>query len=226
MRLPPRGVRRQIVIGIRAVLLSLKLRPRRWRSWRHHRLALGVGYFTLSYSRLEQEFIAQACNLANTRGQILHGQDKEARYEAFRQANSIDASGFKKPAAWAKQARQMTTDATLLLEIDRLVSDAADLSALRQSIIHYFGFMGDEHALIRPASYVQAYQYIKADWGKEYEYFKPKMPIMHRYTYRDLKELDAFTISLVDQLYDLRHRLAKDFYRRTKSKPHTQSFVG
>src|ERR1700730_7500965 len=179
MRLPPRGVRRQIVIGIRAALLSLKLRPRRWRSWRHHRLALGVGYFTLSYSTLEQEFITQACGLAITRGHILHGRDKEAEYEAYRQAQSIDASGFKKTAAWAKQARQMTTDAALLLEIDRLVSDATDLSVLRQSIIHNFRFMGDQHTLIRPPSYVQAYQYIKADWGKEYENFKPKMPIMH-----------------------------------------------
>jgi hypothetical protein len=223
MRLPPRGVRRQIVIGIRAVLLSLKLRPRRPRSWRHHRLALGVGYFTLSYSRLEQEFIAQACGLANTRGQILHGRDKEAEYEAYRQAQSIDASGFKKTAAWAKQARQMTTDAALLSEIDRLVSDVADLSALRQSIIHNFRFMGDQHTLIRPPSYVQAYQYIKADWGKKYENFKPKMPIMHRYTYRDLKELDAFTTSLIDQLQDLRRRLAKDFYRATHTKFKTEA---
>jgi hypothetical protein len=157
MRIYNRGITRRIIIGTRIVLISLKMRPRRWRSWRHHRLALGVGYFTLSYSRLEQEFINQACGLATTRGHILRGRDEEAEYQAYGQAQSIDGSGFKKAAAWAKQARQMTTDPALLLEINRLLSDAADLSALRQSITHYFGFMGDQHALIRPASYVQAY---------------------------------------------------------------------
>jgi hypothetical protein len=177
-----------------------------------------VGYFTLSYSRLEQEFIAQACGLAITRGHILHGRDQEGEYEAYGQASSIDGSGFKKASAWAKQARQMTTDPALLLEIDKLLSNASDLSGLRQSIIHNFRLMGDQHALIWPPSYVQACQYIKADWGKEYQSFKPKMPIIHRYTYRDLKELDAFTISLIEQLKDLRRRLAKDFYRSTRKK--------
>ena len=88
--------------------------------------------------------------------------------------------------------------------------------------------MGDRHALIRQASYVQAYQYIKADWGKEYERFKPKRPIIHRYTYRDLKELDALTISFIGQLIDMRPRLARDFYRstRTKFKLQRQDFVG
>jgi hypothetical protein len=171
------------------MLLVLKMRPRRWRSWRHHRLALGVGYFTLSYSTLEQEFINQACGLATTRGHILRGRDEEAEYDAYGQAQSIDGSRFKKTTAWAKQARQMTTDPALLLEIDRLLSNAADLSALRQAIIHNFRFMGDQHTLIWPPSYLQACQYIKADWGKNYQNFKPKMPIIHRYTYRDLKEL-------------------------------------
>jgi hypothetical protein len=112
----------------------------------------------------------------------------------------------------------MTTDPALLLEIDRLLSDASDLSALRQSIIHYFRFMGEQDTIIWPPSYVQACQYIKADWGKEYERFKPKMPIIHRYTYRDLKELDAMTINLIDQVRDLRRRLARDFHHSTRTK--------
>ena len=96
MRIYNRGITRRIIVGTRIVLISLRMRPRRWRSWRHHRLALGVGYFTLSYSRLEQEFIAQACGLAITRGHILHGRDKKAEYEAYGQAELIDGSGFQK----------------------------------------------------------------------------------------------------------------------------------
>lgn len=201
------------IVFVRTILLTLKMRPRRWRSWRHDRLVLGVGYFTLSYSKLEQEFVEQACLLATARGHAYMGLDTKAEHESYRQASSISGSDFKKAATWAKQARQMTNDPELLHEIDMIVSETAVLSNYRQTIIHNFGFLGEQHDIIWPAQYVQAYQLVKADWGEEYREFKIKIPVIHRYTYSKLKQLDAQTMRLIGRLDDLRLCLVKDFYR-------------
>ena len=62
-----------LIAFVRIILLKLRMRPRRWRSWRHHRLALSVGYFTLSYSRLERRVYQAglyACDKAISRLQL------------------------------------------------------------------------------------------------------------------------------------------------------------
>jgi len=153
------------IVFARSILFTLRMRQRRWRSWRHDRLVLGVGYFTLSYSMLEQEFVKQAYLLASARGHAYMGLDTKAEHEAYRQASSVSGSDFKKAAAWAKQARQMSRDPGLLREIDRIVSETAGLSTARQTITHHFAFLGERFDLIWPAEYIQAYQWVKADWG-------------------------------------------------------------
>ena len=218
MRLQQNRYTFSAIVFVRTVVINLKMRPRRWRSWRHHRLVLGVGYFTLNYSKLEQEFVEQAYILATKRGWALSELDKKAEHEAYKQASSISGSDFKKAATWAKQARQMTVDPALLLEVDRIVTEASRLSTVRQTIMHNFGFFGDQFALTRPATYLQAYQYVKADWGKKYSEFKLKTPIIHRYTYHHLKHLDAETSNLTNRIHKLGRLLTQDFHRFTSEE--------
>ena len=97
---------RAVQFWFRLVIRKLRMRPQRWWSWRHHRLALAVGYFTLGYSSLEQEFVEQAGGLAISRGHTYSTLDKQAEYEAYAQAQSIEGSEYKKAKLWAKHARQ------------------------------------------------------------------------------------------------------------------------
>lgn len=221
MRLHQRGVTRRIIVGTRIVLLRFRMRPRRWRSWRHHRLVLGVGYFALSYAKLEQEFIKQAQMLAMSRGWAHGESDKTAEQEAFAQAASISLGDLKKAAVWAKQAHLMTADKALLLEVNRITSRMASLSPDRHGIMHYFAALEDADAIILPATYIRAHQWVKPDPKTELGQLKLKVPIIEHYTYGDLKRLDTEALSLADCIINLSDRLRQGFYC-TKSEEKRQ----
>ena len=202
----------------RIVLLNLKMRPRPWRSWRHHRLVLGVGYFTLSFSRLEQTFITEASMLATSRADTYSKFDKEAELAAWKDVFSISGNERKKAALWAKEARKMSNDEKSNKEIDQIVSEAADLSSSRQAIVHYFAFLGEEFDLFSPARYVQAVRFIKIDPKRHANLKTDTIPLQEKYTYDDLKELDQATMQLVHKIHELRFQLAQEFYRFASQK--------
>ncbi len=196
--------------------------PRKWRSWRHHRLALAVGYFTLSYSKLEQAFIHEAYGLAVARLNAFTGINRGAESEAAYEAQSLRMGDFRKAKAWARQARKMSDDPSDLREIERIIERASRLSLARQAITHYFDFLGDQFDLLTPAYYLQAYQWIKAaDWGNGFadQSKTLKKPIIVRFTYHDLKKLNSEVRDL--EVFNQGRRFQteeKGFYRSIRQK--------
>lgn len=176
-------------------------------------LSATQGWFTLSYSRLEQEFVEQAYLLATKRGWAYENIDQKEAQKAYAEASSISSKNYTKSATWAKQARQMTTDPTLLLEIDQAVSKTASLSKSRQAIMHYFDDLGDEFALILPARYVRAVPFTRPKKSKNGATLMMGVPTIHHYTARQLRQLDDETNDLLVTLDDLGFRLTQDFYR-------------
>lgn len=221
----PRRVRdlpmiRPVWIRARITLIRFRMRNKPMWSPRHHRLARATGYFVIAYSRLEQELVYAAQQMAFARASAHHGRDSDAEAQALDDGVAIRLSDFKKAQTWAREARKMSRDPNGVNEVEAIVSEISQLSTKRQAIIHYFEFFGDRFSIFMPAWYIQALQWVRADWAKASHQSAQvfKSPVIHRLTYRDLKSITGQCESLVARIRELRFELADEFYRSLGQK--------